>query len=406
MLKLLFFVALCTHCRHLLHTNAEKFYTKNVGQLHLSEQKWEIKHVLNLTDYLETTEILKECIDTLNTICKNGSNPLCHYFQRAAGTINTEIESDKSKFKTLSREKRNIVGMPVFIGISNVALWTASTMKRSTIKSIRDEIRENLDLIEQAANFSTSSLHLMEEFAKENNPNMWKIHNAINNNTKNLDSLTRFFNIINVVSFSVQLHEKMQVKLNDIYYGDIESRLFEIIDFQEFSNTVESINEMLAPNLTLPNILTMSRNKLIKTYTDYNHTHLTLSVDLPVIHKRGFDIYEIVPLPIEKNGKVYILDMPTTTFYKNGSRITLFPEKKSKDILCKTQDKLTVCNSFLEDYSINASKCIYNLHNENSSDIECTYREIPKQNYFIKLTDGILYAHLIYPIKVVNDCRG
>lgn len=401
MLKILIIVALCSH-----FTGADKFFSKDAGYLHLTEQKWEIQHSLNLTEYMETTEVLKQCIDTLNNVCKDGINPLCSYFQRSTANINTEIMIDSSKLKKLSRPKRFLMTIPIILGISIVSLWAGMLLKSSAIKTIRDEIHGNLEIIQQAANISMSSFHLMEEITKANDRNLQEFHDAINNNTKNLNSQMRFFNAINVISFSTQSHEKMQIKLNDIYYGDLDSRLFEIIDFQEFSNTVEKINKLLEPDLSLPNIITMSRNKFIKTYTDYNSTHLTVSVDLPVIRKRGYRMFEFVPLPIEENGKVYILDMPTITYYKNDSKFLRFPENDTKNLLCKTQDGTTICNSFLEDYNANISNCMTNLLKPKSSDEGCVYKEIPKQNYFIRLTEGIVYLHLIYPIRVIVDCRG
>lgn len=387
------------------YANAAKFYTKDAGMLHLSEQKWEIQHVLNLTEYVETTQLLGECIEALNTVCENGTNPLCLYFEHATSNLNTEIQADTAKLKTLSRSKRFMFSIPLVVGVSIVALWAGTTLKNAAIKSIRDEIQENLHLIEQAANMSISSVNLIEQMIKDNDRNMRKFQIAINNNTRNLDSLTRFFNVINVISFTAQSHERMQIKLNDIYYGDINSRLFEIIDFDTFSKTMDMINERLKPNLTLPNIITMSRNKFIKTYTNYNSTQLTISVNLPIMRKRGFNMFEFIPLPIEENGKLYILDIPTTTYYQNGSRLLLLPEEKTRDTFCKTQDGTTICNSFLEDYNMNLSTCMYNLL-KNESDVGCIYKEIPNQNYFIKITEKIFYVHLLNPIKMVVDCRG
>lgn len=267
--------------------------------------------------------------------------------------------------------------MPVTLGVSKVTLWVETTLQNSAIKSISKEIHENLDLMTHAANFS------------------WR----------NVDSLTRFSTVINVIASAAYFYEKMQIKLNDIYYGDIDAHLYEIIDFEEFLYTLKTINKSLEPDLTLPNIITMSRNKFLKTYATYNSTHLIISVDLPVMQKRGFNLIEFIPLPIEENGKTYILDIPTTSYYENASSILLFPNEQTKNLLCKTQDKTTICNSFFEDYKVNASDCMYNLL-RNGSDIACTYKEIPNHNYFIKITDGIFYFHLKYAIKIIVDCRG
>lgn len=400
MLKRLIFIALFVYC-----ASARNHFTNNVGRLHLSEQKWEIQHVLNLTEYMETTDILKECIDNLKTVCKDGENPLCSYFQRATENLNLAIETDTSKLKILARRKRFIIFIPIVIGVSIVSLLSGIFLAKSAIDSIKDDVRENLKIIEQAANISIAQIEMMKEFIKDNDDRMASIQSAINNNTRNIELQTRFFNIINVISFSAQLHERMQIKLNDIYYGDIDSRLFEIIDYHEFLNTMGIINVQLGPNLSLPNITSMSKNRLIKTYTDFNSTHLTVSVDLPVIRKNGFDISEFIPLPIDEKEKTYLLDIPVTTYYVNDSKILLFPDENTKKALCKSQDSLTVCNTFLEDYHVNASICLHNILN-NNSDIGCTYKEIPRENYFIQLSHEVLYFYLVYPIKIVMDCRG
>lgn len=106
--------------------------------------------------------------------------------------------------------------------------------------------------------------------------------------------------------------------------------------------TMQLINEKLGPNQALLNITSMTNNKFIKAYADFNETHLTVSVDLPVIRKKGFNISELVPLPMEENGK----------------EVLLFPNEEVKNSLCKMQDGLTICNTFLEDYYTVASDCL------------------------------------------------
>lgn len=326
------------------------------------------------------SNLLKECITTLNTICNNSSNPFCAYFHQATTSINAEIIPSLAKPKILSKSKRYTVHIPMNLGKSSFPLWNYLTLKKSAIQSLKDDITKHLNAFTQIINVSK-------------------------NDSQNSESLTLFSNIINRIILSSQCYDDINKKLNNVFYGNISSKLSEIIDFQEFSNTIDTINEMLAPNLALPNIKTLSQNNFIKAYTYFKSTDLTISIVLPVIHSKYCDIFEFTPLPFEENNKTYILDMPTTTYYMNGSKILLFPNVQTKNALCKSQDTLTICNSFLEDYHVKTPICMYNLLN-NISDVQCTYKEIPKQNYFIKLTNGILYAHLIYPIRLVQSCKG
>lgn len=388
------------------YANANGYFSHDVGQLHISGQKWEIQHVLNLTEYTETSTILNNCIDSLRNVCEQKDNPLCTYFQHATENINTAVQADTSKLDILSRKKRFLIFIPVILGVTVISLWAGFTVAKSAMNSVKDEIRDNLDLIERAGNLSIANLEIIERYIKDSDAHMLKLQEAINNNTQNIELQSRFFGIINVISFSAQLHEKMQIKLNDIYYNDVESRLFEIIDFSEFKATVAKINEKLKPNLMLPNITSMARNKFIKSYTEYNNTHLTVSVDLPVIRKSGYNVSEFVPIPLMENGKLYMLDLKTTSYFKNGSNIQLFPDDNTRNSLCKTQDKVTICNSLFEEFPTETPLCLNNLLQRNS-DVNCIYNEIPFKNYFIKISNEILYIFLVDPsLRLVMDCRG
>lgn len=104
-----------------------------------------------------------------------------------------------------------IVFIPIALGITIVAFWAGMTTAKSTIDSIKDEIHKNLDIIEEAAILTTSAINTMRKIVEDNDRNMLKMQYAINNNTKNIELQTRFFNIINVILFSAQMHEKTQI---------------------------------------------------------------------------------------------------------------------------------------------------------------------------------------------------
>lgn len=104
--------------------NTQSFVSNNIGNLHLSGKKWEIQYVLNLTEYKETSELLRECVDTLTKACKGGQNPLCPYFIHETKNLNTELQADISKLNVLTRQKRLIwlLIVPVLIGTTLLGL--------------------------------------------------------------------------------------------------------------------------------------------------------------------------------------------------------------------------------------------------------------------------------------------
>lgn len=233
----------------LLHyVKAENFVSNKMGQLYLSGRKWEIQYILNLTEYKETTELLQECTDTLTAICEAGQNPLCPYFLHETKYINTQVQIDISKMNHLSRQKRFIFLIPIVMGVSMLSFWAGMYVAKMTLESIKDNMHENLNIIEEAANITMSALSIQEQYIKDADIKFTRIENAINNNTQNIEQYAQFFGMTNTVLFMAQKHDKIQTKLNHIYAGNLKNRLFEIIDFSEYLEIMNKINTELQPN--------------------------------------------------------------------------------------------------------------------------------------------------------------
>lgn len=389
-----------------LHTctiDSENYVLDNVGFLHLSEQKWRIQHVLNLTEYKETSILLKECVNSLNVVCENSQNEFCSYFQHATKNLNVEIDTDISKLNTLLRKKRFIF-IPIILGVTVVGFWAGIILAKSTLVSMKLEIERNLDLIEETANLSIAAINMQEKLIKDLDEKLHILESTVNDNTQNLKLFSKFHGIINVVLFSAHLHEKMQTKLNHIYSGELRTRLFEVIDYGNFLIILKRINEQLKPNLQLPKIDSMGKNTFIDAYTEFNTTHLTVSVELPVIRTSKFLMSELIPIPILENNKLFILDMNTIRFYRNDSQYQTF-SIETQNSLCKTQDRVTICNTFLDESTEKPGICLHNLLTQ-FSDAECTYKEIPYKNYFIRISKSYLYAFIVKPVKILKSCRG
>lgn len=398
MTKLIIFLAIL-NC-----IGATNFIQNKIGRLHLSNKKWEIQYILNLTEYKETTELLHECIDKLTIICERGQNSLCPYFLHETKNINFDLQTDISKLNALSRHKRFIFLIPMVMGVAFVSFWAGMYIAKSMLGSLRDNIQENLNIIEQASNITISALKIQEQYIKDADIRFSKLESSVNNNTLQIESYAQFFGIINTVLFISRKHEKVQAKLNNVYSKNVENRLFEIIDYLELLKTIKEINEKLKPNFMLPNINSMEKNNFLEIYTNINDTYLTLSIDLPVFSKIGTDISEFIPIPKKENNKLYILDMKSTKYYVRDLKIHLLPDDVIKS-LCKIQGKTIICNNFLEDYTEKPSKCLENLIMHNT-DVECNYKQIEHKNYFIKISDTTIFAYIVHPIKIVKNCRG
>lgn len=197
-------------------------------------------------------------------------------------------------------------------------------------------------------------------------------------------------------------HEKFQTNLNHIYAGELDKRLFEFVNYTNFTGEIALVNERLKPNLFIPEIKSMGKNHFIRISRDFNSTHLTFTIHLPVLSRNLYELYEFIPIPIRDGNSIFILDTKPITFYHDKSRINILPETERAN-LCMTQDDLTICNTLMEESFLSPSNCVRNLLIF-KSDENCIHKPIEFQNYFIRLTEQKIYAFIVKPIELVRQC--
>lgn len=159
---------------------ATNFVQNKIGLLYLSNNKWEIQYVLNLTEYKNTVETLHECVNILTTICEKGQNPLCPYFLQETKNIKFELQADISKLNVLNRQKRFIFFVPIILGVAFVSFWAGMHTARMNVDIVRENLQQNLNIMEQASNITISALSLQEKYIKDADTRFENIEKSIN----------------------------------------------------------------------------------------------------------------------------------------------------------------------------------------------------------------------------------
>lgn len=169
------------------YVNGQGFVLNNIGNLHFTQRSWEFRQILNITDYKYTTELLSECVETLEKICKNSENELCKYFIRTARDINLNVNTEVAKLNTLLREKREIT----LLTVAAIALVTSITTSvasffvyKSVLEDVKTEFKEHLDMLEKATNASRNAAEIQNLMAKDIDQAFCILRDTYNNNTQ------------------------------------------------------------------------------------------------------------------------------------------------------------------------------------------------------------------------------
>lgn len=228
------------------------------------------------------------------------------------------------------------------------------------------------------------------------------IRDHYSDETKNFDENNLFQYVMDTVLLALLNHEHFQTKLNHLYAGDVDKRLFEFINYVNFTSEIARVNSQLGPNFFIPQVKSMEKNNFLRISSDFNTTHLIFSIHLPVLNTTFYELNEFIPIPIRDENSAFILDLKPTTFFQSKSKIYAIPKNEKND-LCVSQSNLTICNTRLEESIYSPSNCIQNQILFNSNE-DCIYKQIEFKNYFIQLSCELVYAFVTKPIKLMKQC--
>lgn len=401
-LKKIAIILLCLQCIH-----AHSFIKKNIGKLQLTQQEWKFQEILNISQYENNAHLLKECKDTLELFCKQSQNPSCEYFLRMTKDINLNIKTDIEKLNTHLRVKRDpfTIGLILFtLGVTVITAIAQYFIYQSALNDVKNEFKEQLNLLERSNKASLNMAEIIQLMSKDTNKALNILRDHYNNETKTFNEDSLFQYVMDTVILTLLNHEQFQTKLNHIYAGDLDKRLFEFVDFMNFTGEIAAVNKQLKPNLSIPEIKSMGKNNFIKISTEFNKTHLIFTLHLPVLNKNGYELNEFIPIPIREENSVFILNEIPTTFYFNKSSINILPKTDGKN-LCVTQDNLMVCNTIIEESIYSPSGCLRNLLLSESYE-DCLYKPIEFKNYFIRLSEETVYAFVVKPTQIFKQCNS
>lgn len=380
------------------------FLTHESGMLSVYEQKFEFQYSLNMNEYLFATKLLGECIDNLKLLCTRSHMEACNYFLQTINNVKIDFEFDISKFH-FERKKRDLLNLfhVETVGSVITSLLSGLFPIRDALRDVRHNLNGNLDLVRIINNISYNSVQLQELLTNETESITSLLNDKIFNLTELVKNDQLFNNIMNTIIFSIFKHERYQNKLNLVYANQLNSRLFEIIDFRNLSKMIRMVNENdLGPNLYIAEIKSVRDRGFIHSFSKMNESHLIIFVQMPVLNRELWNIWNFIPIPVWNARVLLMLNESRIKFFRKDSMIYNFSEK-TETKYCLNHENHTICNSFILGELSEVSECISNLL-VNNSDSYCLYEKTELENYFYEISETLVYVFIVEPIEIFIQC--
>lgn len=213
----------------------------------------------------------------------------------------------------------------------------------------------------------------------------------------------RFEELINHAT-KLYMHQKYEHDiLVNIFEGNTESKFFEIVSMSNFSEEIDSFRKLLPEDHMILNVSAIELLDLsIFSYVK-NDTHVRLSVNVPIVNRKTYDLKEFIPVPKITNKRVSILNLNSAVYLDFDGKVKIIPYEDFNH--CEKLNNLTICNSMIQQSFMDPSSCLKTLI-EKLEFTPCEYKNLETKNYFMELSKHSFYCSIVEPIILRINCNG
>lgn len=384
-------------------------YVNEIGNLRLTNQYWRIRFDLDTHEYFATADLLEDNINKLKLICKEMKSPICEFFIVETEKFASQIDSDISLFQAFKRTKR-FIPFVVLGGITIMALIGTIAANRAALHAVANELNGSVETMKNTLNTTQESFEIQQAMLKEVEEKFDKLGDKLNEYIISTDNFKRQTSILLVMLYLMRKHDIMNNKFKDYFLGNKQEKIFSIIDFNQFTDVIDEINRNLTKegkNFSLLKMDSPNVTDLIRISHDSDGILFSIVLDVPILTKDKYVLYEFIPIPEKDESSedsIYIFDINSFLYLSRGKEYFITDEKNLTE-KCEYIHELTVCDASYESTLHPPSGCMEALL-LNESIGNCIRRPIEYQNHLIRITDKILFAYIVQPMKIKLICDG
>ncbi|XP_037926202.1 uncharacterized protein LOC119661084 [Hermetia illucens] len=196
----------------------------------------------------------------------------------------------------------------------------------------------------------------------------------------------------------------------DLQHGTINPLL---VTPQQLQEQITLIQKTLRPNLRIPISRTIGDLSLYKTFSV--HTQMTKSfvifqLKLPLINSEEFQLFNLLPVPIQRVQRSYLIQTSTRYLLVNLQRSQYYPISQDElDKCTTTADNIFLCVQhhplYNKQSSINQCELALLNHQEPSS-MQCVWAPINNTNFWIQAHQENTWIYTLGGTRIFDTICG
>lgn len=375
-------------------TNTE-ILLKSTGALHFYDNEHILKIELDLKTYYANAELLYNNTQKLDQKCAENPNITdCDFFKNKLREV-AEYAINETKYLQSTRSERELcllvsaLAGTITLVISSFFLGAAIATSAHEERIEQQNIQHNITIKQfdheaQSLNIQNKSIHTI----------FYDVNALRVNFTE-----TQYINqLITSTLFIIDKHNTDTNRYLSALDNNLKQNFFKIIDIFEFNNTLRKIkSDSSIFSLQPKDILTLS-----SVDSELINDTIIINVHIPLISKEKFDLINLVPIPITRDGHNFILNLNSKFIVKND---TSYAEISLATLAeCFHATKLIICNSLLLDQILPMGECAESIIKNMTTTPKCTYKKLPNKTFIIKTSEESIYVHTVQPIHLKISC--
>lgn len=389
-----FSILILTFCVTFATIRGKEIITSDLGSIHFYNQVKTLNFDISLENYFLytkqyenlTEKIIYECANIPNEV---QCNVYAENYNRTLIRMNQDIAYAQAEHTRVRRIAPALImaGTLYAMGIVAVTVGTTIVITHAILEHDRQQQEEHRILMERNLNLTRDQMENDEQ--EQNDNEMLAV------------KLRQFNEMRDYASEILQRHDRLTEILRSIFNGRTKQNFFHIVGITDFATEIRQIQSELPNNYTLPCSNIIDLLNLSPLSFSKNDTHVTISVDIPLVFKSDLQLMEYIPIPLVRNKTVTILNMNSELYFREKNVIKIIPYDQYDK--CMKIDRITVCNSMVLQSLETPSECMSSQLN-GGNHRSCERKYIESKNYVMEISDNQFYCSIMEPMILRISC--
>lgn len=401
-----------------------------LSKARISYDTYTILYYVDIEQYKNITKTIEEFIAYANVECKKLTSDTCKIMLNQATVLMDHMKRDESDIeayqlkntqKSHSKKKRAIE----FVG--DIFHWAFGLMNADAARDYDQKIDNLYNDSSRLHKLLNEQTILIKETLLINNKTYSNLEKQLVKINREISIVKNFYTRFNwaqaelAVTESIAMikmleseHRRVTFQILRCLEDTVSGKITQLIPKERLINDLVQVSKYLKEEQKLPIDFILENPlhifKYAKIVSALYGNRIMMEVNIPIVERGSYTIYEVIPIPTTINGTTIIIRPSTRYVLLNDNEKEFMPitprEYFKGKFNLQGERIIKPAENAIIDYSQNCEISIFMQPKAAILKEFCDIKSIPTSNYFVSINaNDAYYVHIAKPTLVMEYCR-